>query len=235
MTNPITPSVIPPDPARLRIGDREIPVPPHPMSRDSRKRRHIEFVVTEPDLCVLTPLPTSLWGSTFVALVLCVLAAVTSFFAVTILKDDGRAGIIFGVVLSAVSVALLSVLYVVIKGIFRGKGSLRYSFDRASGTLLIDCRHGLAKEYRVESTFKSSDIVGIQLLYSGYHHISRSSDQCQTNEQFFTYEMNLLLSDPEHSRLHVCTHSDWQWMRDVGHKLSEFLGVPVVDQLFHGN
>ena len=231
----MTPSVIPPEPARLRIGDREIPVPPHPMSRDSRKRRHIEFVVTGPDLCVLDPLPASLWGMSALASVLCAGAGSVGFFAVTLLKDGGWAGIIFGVGLSAVSVALLAVLYLVIKGIFRGKGPLRYSFDRAGGTLLIDCRHGLGKEYHVEATYNSSDINGIQLLYSGYHHISHSSDQCQTNEQFFTYEMNFLLADPEHSRLHVCTHSDWKWMRDVGHKLSDFLRVPVVDQLHHGD
>ena len=88
----MTPSVIPPEPARLRIGDREIPVPPHPMSRDSRKRRHIEFVVTGPDLCVLDPLPASLWGMSALASVLCAGTGSVGFFAVTILKDGGWGG-----------------------------------------------------------------------------------------------------------------------------------------------
>ncbi len=235
MTDPVTPSLAPPEPARLRIGDREIPVAPHPMSRDSRKSRHMEFVVTEPDLCVLAPRRTSQWGTSVLALVLCALAGFAGFMGVMIVRDGGWAGIIFGVGFLAAGLALLAFIYLVIKSIVRSKGPPRYNFNRANGKLIIDCRHGLGKDYHVESTCDLSDLIGIQLLYSGYHHISHTSDHAQTDDQFYTYEMNLVLSDAEQSRLHLCTHSDWKWMREIGQKLSDFLRVPVVDQLYHGD
>lgn len=235
MTDPVTPSLAPPEPARLRIGDREIPVPPHPMSRDSRKSRHMEFVVTERDLCVLAPRRTSQWGTSALALVLCALAGFAGFMGVMIVRDGGWAGIIFGVGFLAAGFALLAFFYLVVKSIVRGKGPLRYNFDLANSKLIIDCRHGLGKDYHVESTCDLSDLIGIQLLYSGYHHISHTSDHAQTDDQFYTYEMNLVLSDAEQSRLHLCTHSDWKWMREIGQKLSDFLRVPVVDQLYHGD
>ena len=144
-------------------------------------------------------------------------------------------GIIYGIPFLAAGFALLAFFCVVIKSIVRGKGPLRFTFDRANGKLIIDCRHGLSKDYHVDSTCKLSDIIDIQLLYSGYHHISHTSDHVQTGDQFYTYELNLVLSDAEQSRLHLCTHSDWKWMREVGQKLSDFRRVPIVDQLYHGD
>jgi hypothetical protein len=235
MPDPVTPSVDPPEPARLRIGDREIPVPPHPMSRESRKSRHIKFVITEPDLCVFDPLPAAQWGTSAFAAVLCAAAGFVGFMGIMWVRDGGWAGIIFGIALLAAGFALLAFFCVVIESIVRGKGPLRFTFDRANGKLIIDCRHGLSKDYHVDSTCKLSDIIGIQLLYSGYHHISHTSDHVQMDDQFYTYELNLVLSDAEQSRLHLCTHSDWKWMREVGQKLSDFLRVPVVDQLYHGD
>lgn len=235
MTDPLTPSVVPAEPVRLRIGDREIPVPPHPLSRDSRKSRHIKLVFTEPDLCVLDLLPASLWGMSALAAVMCAAAGSVGFLGIMCVRGGGWSLIISGIVLILFGIALLAFFCFIIKGIVRGKGPLRYTFDRANGKLIIDYRHGLSKDYHVDSTSKLSDIIGIQLLYSGYHHISHTADQVHTNDQFYTYEMNLILSDTEQLRLHLCTHSDWKWMREVGQKLSDFLRVPVVDQLYHGD
>ena len=150
-------------------------------------------------------------------------------------RDGGWAGILFGIAFLAAAFALLAFFCVVIKRIVRGKGPLRYTFDRANGKLIVDYRHGLSKDYHVDSTSKLSDIIGIQLLYSGYHHISHTADQVHTNDQFYTYEMNLILSDAEQSRLYLCTHSDWKWICEIGQKLSGFICVPVVDQLHHGD
>ncbi len=46
--------------------------------------------------------------------------------------------------------------------------------------------------------------------------------------------MNLVFGDSQQARLHLCTHADWEWMRDTGQKLAEFLRIPIVDQLCHG-
>ena len=138
MTDPLTPSVVPAEPVRLRIGDREIPVPPHPLSRDSRKSRHIKLVFTEPDLCVLDLLPASLWGMSALAAVMCAAAGSVGFLGIMCVRGGGWALIISGIVLILFGIALLAFFCVVIKRIVRGKGPLRYTFDRANGKLLID-------------------------------------------------------------------------------------------------
>jgi len=235
MTGPLTPSIAPPEAARLRIGDREITVPPHPLSRASRNSHNIKFVVTEPELCVLDPLPSSQLGSFVLPSVLCVVGGYMGFFGIMCVRDGGWLGIMFGIACLAFGFALLAFFGVLMESIVRGKRPLRYTFARANGKLIVDRRHGISKDYHVDSTYKLSDLIGIQLLYSGYHHISHTSEHVHTDDQFYTYEMNLVLSDAEQSRLHLCTHSDWKWMGEVGQKLSDFLRVPVVDQLYHGD
>ena len=47
-----------------------------------------------------------------------------------------------------------------------------------------------------------------------------------------TYEMNLILDDG--TRLHLCSHRDWEWFRREGQRLAEFLKTPLIDQLYHG-
>jgi hypothetical protein len=130
------------------------------------------------------------------------------------------------------SLPFLGFLVFMARSILYGKGPQRFQFDRRKGELLIDRRVGLSKEYHLEAGRRLSDIAAIQLLCSGYHSIVHTSDGGpSTREQFYTYEMNLVFGDSQQSRLHLCTHADWKWMRETGQKLAEFLRVPVVDQL----
>jgi hypothetical protein len=135
-----------------------------------------------------------------------------------------------------VSLFLVYLFVLLVKSKLLDPGDRRFRFDRVAKQLIIDRPFGLRKEYRTEAIHALSTIIALQLLYSGYHHISHTSDHgTTTDDQFFTYEMNLLFDGAEPSREHLTTHSDWQWMRQVGEKLAAFLSVPVVDQMFHGD
>ena len=96
-------------------------------------------------------------------------------------------------------------------------------------------RH-VSKDHHIVPSRALTDVLAVQLLYGGYHRVSRTSDSgtCSTDNHY-AYEMNLIVHDAEKPRLHVCGRADWQWMRGAGHKLAEFLDVPVIDQLSHGD
>jgi hypothetical protein len=34
--------------------------------------------------------------------------------------------------------------------------------------------------------------------------------------------------------MNLASVSDWQWIRDSGNRIADFLGVPVIDKLYHG-
>ena len=101
----------------------------------------------------------------------------------------------------------------------------------AQSQLIVDCKYGLNDTYHVEATHSLDNVLGIQLLHSGFHNITSTGPQSSTSERFHTYEMNLVLNNEDNSRLHLCTHSDWKWMRDVGVKLTQYIGKPLIDQL----
>ena len=58
--------------------------------------------------------------------------------------------------------------------------------------------------------------------------------QTISTREYFGYELNLILDDAEAPRMNLFSSSDWQWVRTMGQTLGEFLGVPVVDKLYHG-
>jgi hypothetical protein len=48
------------------------------------------------------------------------------------------------------------------------------------------------------------------------------------------YEFNLVLRGPDAPRLSLASGREWMWMREAGRQVAEFLGVPLIDQLYHG-
>ena len=236
------PAVIPAQPAQLRLGDRTVSIPSQPMSWESRNRRDVELRSEDPERLVLMPVPRSRWyqraGWVVTALLAASIAACSAFsgfLAVQALMAGGW-WMVAAPLCILVSVFFLYLFVLFTKSLFFGPGPRRFCFDRRVNQLTIDRPFGVRGEYRTEATESLSAIVAVQLLYSGYHHLSHSSDQAgTTHEQFYTYEINLLFDRTEQSRLHLTTHSDWQWMRQEGQKLAAFLGVPVVDQLCHGD
>ena len=212
------------------------------MSHESRNRRDMELQCSDPDCMVLAPVPQSRlqqWtGWLLVGLMIAVLVGLITFAGFLAFRSLVAGGwwLIAAAVCIFVGLAFVYILGLLAKSIFFGPGDRRFRFDRAAKQLIIDRPFGVRKEYRTEATHALSTIIALQLLYSGYHHISHTSDHgTTTDDQFFTYEMNLLFDGAEPSREHLTTHSDWQWMRQVGEKLAAFLSVPVVDQLFHGD
>jgi hypothetical protein len=231
------PVIIPAQPTQLRLGDRTLSIPSQPMCQESRKRRDVQLVNDDPERMVLARSKRSQWARRFVAALLVTLSAALIacpwIIAVPALMDGAWW---IGLPCILMSLFFLSVfVFFAIRHLFSA-WPRRFHFDRRANQLTIDRPFGVRGEYRTEATDSLSAIVAVQLLYSGYHHISHSFDQGPTtHEQFYTYEMNLLFDHTEQSRLHLTTHSDWQWMRQAGQKLASFLGVPVVDQLYHGD
>jgi hypothetical protein len=231
MSQPSTAIVIPSQPARLHIGDREISVPTQPLTYESRSRRQVELLTGDPDCFILMPLSGSAWMGWLIGMMLVGLVGFLWLLGSMALWEGSWWGLVF-VIMSA---PFLGLIVVIARSTLNGTGPQRFQFDRRKGKLIIDRRHGLGKEFQPQAIRPLSDIVALQLLYSGYHSILNTSDGGPTtHEQFHTYEMNLVLGDSQQSRLHVCTHADWNWMRQIGRKLAEFLEVPVVDQLCQG-
>jgi hypothetical protein len=231
MNRPSTAIVIPSQPARLQIGDREIPVLTQPLSHESRNRRQVELLTDEPDCFILMPLPGSAWMGWLMGLMLVGLVGFLWVLGSMALWEGAWWGLVF----LLMSLPFLGIVVLMARSALYGKGPQRFQFDRRKGELIIERRHGLSREYQAEANHPLSDISAIQLLYSGYHSIVHTSDSGPgTNEQFYTFEMNLVFGGAQQSRLHLCTHGDWKWMRETGQILAEFLRVPVVDQLCHG-
>jgi hypothetical protein len=231
VNQPSTAIVIPSQPARLQVGAREIPVPSQPVSHESRNRRQVELLTGDPDCFILEPLPGSAWMAWLVGLMLVGLVGFLWVLGSMALSGGGWWGLVF----LLMSLPFLGIIVLMARSTLYGKGPQRFQFDRRRGELIIDRRHGLSKEYQTEAIQSLSDIVAIQLLCSGYHSFVHTSESGPvTNEQFYTYELNLVFGDAQQSRPHLCTHADWKWMRDTGQKLGEFLRVPVVDQLCQG-
>jgi hypothetical protein len=52
--------------------------------------------------------------------------------------------------------------------------------------------------------------------------------------QPITGAFNVVFRGPTPSRLTIACGPDWPWMRQAGREVAEFLGVPLVDRLYHG-
>jgi hypothetical protein len=204
------------------------------MSHSSCKNRETELVANA-NVLELQPL-LGAWRvgwlmGMLVALMVTATVGVIWTLGVITLSDGAWWGVGFFLV-SLPFVWLADLMY---RSLLFGAGPPRFRFDQARGELIIDRRHGLKKGFEVTSVRPLSDIISVQLLHSGFHSLSHTSEHGPSlSEQFHNYEMNLLFGDHEATRLHLCTHSDWQWMRDAGRRLADFLGVPLVDQLYHG-
>lgn len=78
----------------------------------------------------------------------------------------------------------------------------------------------------------------MQLLHSGHRSVSEThgagEQQWTSNREFDGYELNLVLDDSPEPRVNLASLSDWQWIRETGGHIAEFLRVPVIDKLYHG-
>ena len=233
------PTVHAAQPARVLVGDREFAVPSQPLAQASNSSRAVELLTDNPDSLVLAPLPASLFqnlGTGFLTAAMLGLGGWIFVLGLSFITSFQLGGMIVGLVILAFGLIPVGFGCLFLDSILRGEGLLRFHFDHGSGKLVIDSRRGLSKNHHIVSSRALTDVLAVQLLYGGYHRVSRTSDSgtCST-ENHYAYEMNLIVDDAEKPRLHVCGHADWQWMRGTGHKLAEFLDVPVIDQLSQGD
>jgi hypothetical protein len=117
--------------------------------------------------------------------------------------------------------------------------SLRWvRLDREAGELVIERKVGFRRQPCTDRACPLKAIQAVQLLYSGRHSVTRpegyGEHQTTSYREFFSYELNLILDDPQMPRLNLFSLSDWQWIRQTGQLLGDFLAVPVIDKLHHG-
>lgn len=221
--------VIPARPAMLVVGDRQIPVDEWPLARSAEERRSVEIEATEDGQLVIAPRPRA--GAGLVGMSLLVIAA-------------GLLPALVGAAMQVppwAMVAMSAVFAAVIILFLRGQLARlrRFRFDRRSGRLVIERRAGFRPRWRAERDEPLAAILAVQLLFSGNHSVSETQGagdrELTTYREFSGYELNLVLGDPRPTRLHLLALADWEWLRRAGGEIGDYLGVPVVDRLYHGD
>jgi hypothetical protein len=104
--------------------------------------------------------------------------------------------------------------------------------------LIFERRVGFRNQRRIECTYPLETVRAVQLLHSGHQSVSETQgagEQKYTSyREFDGYELNLVLENGSVPRLNLASLSDWQWIRETGGQIASFLGVPVIDKLYHG-
>ena len=224
---PVT--LIPAQPSTLLVGDRRIPIDDWPLARDVNEKRTVNVVGSD-DLLVIEPIRRSMAGQ-IVAVALLVLSA--SAFPSLVVALCGLP-IWMALPIIVVTFALIAML------VRNDLASMKWiTFDRRAGLLMFERRVGFRNLRRVECTYQLEIIRAVQLLHNGHRSLSETvgagEQQWISNREFHGYELNLVVDDRAVPRVNLASLSDWQWIRETGSRLADFLGVPVVDKLYHGS
>ena len=194
-----------------------------------RGRRSVEIGTTEDGQLVIAPRPRA--GAGLVRKTLLVVAAGTlpALVAAAMRLSPWLDGVV------AVVFAAAMILFL--------RGQLarfrRFRFDRPAGRLVIERRAGFRPAWRADREVPLTSILAVQLLFHGHHSVSEpqgaGEQQTTSYREFSGYELNLVLDDPRPTRLHLLALADWDWLRRAGGEIGAYLGVPVVDRLYHGD
>jgi hypothetical protein len=219
-------ALIPAQPTIVLDGDRRIPVEDWPLAQRVDERRNQEVVRSE-DILVIAPKQGSVAGRVVSLVLLGATTLPALAVALFTLPFWGAA------IVSIVCFAMLGLL------VHHYRSSRRWmTFDRQAKRFLVEKRVGFRDGRQVERTFPLDSIKAVQLLYNGRHSVSETQgagdQQWTSNREFHGYELNLVVDQKEAARVNLASLSDWQWIRDTGGQIAEFLGVPVIDKLYHG-
>jgi hypothetical protein len=219
---------IPAQPAMLALGERRIAIDEWPLARSVEEGLSVELSRPTEDVLVIEPKKRATAGM-FAKTVFLILGAwVPVLIAATF---EGP----WWLILLGGTMAGLCLVLLVHSQLSRRRW---IRFDRKEGQFLIERRTGFGQNRRVESTYPLGVVQAIQLLYNGRHSVSEpqgtGEQQTVNYREFFGYELNLVLDNPEHPRMNLLSFSDWQWLRESGHRLATFLNVPIIDKLHHG-
>jgi hypothetical protein len=219
---------VPAEPAKLVLGDRQVAVDDWPLARSAPADRAIDLLRDDGDVLEVGPASGAgrkVAGATLVTLLMGVLPA--------------AAGLALGVPwwLMAVAVALVAGLVALaVRGSLRRLTWVR--FDRGALEVVTERRAGFRAGRVVADRLPVASVLAVQLLYSGHHtsFTSTGDPERPTTESrdYYAYELNLVIDGPAGGRRLLFASADWAWLRSLGTRLGEFLGVPVIDRLHHG-
>jgi hypothetical protein len=215
---------VPPQPAVLVVVGREIPVDDFPIARSVEEFRSVEVVAGGPDELVIGPRPRPLLTAILFLVGLAIL--IVPIVVAELLGNGFGWGL--GVILGAI--AAFGLIFIR----FQLRGLRWVRFDRRSGRVVGERRVGFSPRRVEEWTVPLGSIVAVQLLHNGSHTVSETTEQTMNYRRFYGYELNLILGDPDRRRVPLWSLADWQWVRETGNRIGEFLGVPVIDRLQHG-
>jgi hypothetical protein len=215
-------------PTTLLVGDRKISIDDWPLARTVNENRPVQVALSN-DRLVIEPKARSGAGQ-IVGVAFMFLSAVA--FPSLVVSLVGLP--VWLAVL--ISVGVIGVLVLLVR---TGFASMRWiTFDRRARQLVFERRVGFRNQRRIECTYPLDTVRAVQLLHSGRHSVSESQgageQQAMSYREFDSYELNLVLDDSAVRRLNLASLSDWQWIRETGGRIAEFLGVPLIDELYHG-
>jgi hypothetical protein len=221
-------TVLPDQPAVLLIGDQRIPIDPWPLARSVEEYRSLEVSRPSDGVLLIGPKKRAAAGVIIPGVLVVLGGALPTALAIAF-EAPWWLSLLFGLV----------VLFFLVVLVRSALSHLRWvRFDQRTGQLVIEGRVGFRREPRVERTYPLATVRAVQLLHNGWHSITEpqgaGEQQTISHRAFFGYELNLVLDDPQQPRLHLFSLSDWQWIRQTGQSIGEFLGVPVLDRLYHG-
>jgi hypothetical protein len=227
-------------PAVVQLGTRSLPIDVWPLPRTSPwdgQQRTVELKQLAEDCLVLEPKKHwFFWHAlTTLGVAIAPLAGVLWMLIEDVRANAGWGAILIG---SVFSLGMLALLLLGLAAPGRFQRWIR--FDRRAGLLTISCRPYGFCPLQVVRSRPLTDLVCIQLLYTGFHSELTVSGEAGTpgsvlHQSYHSYQLNLVFDDPEEPRYNLAMHSDWKWVREAGQKLADFLGVPVADQLTHSS
>jgi hypothetical protein len=221
-------TVLPEQPAMLVVGGRRILIDEWPLARSVDERCSMEVSRPSGDWLVIRQKKRAGAGLIIQGLLVLLCGALPSAIAAAS-EAPWWVSILLGL-------AMLSFLILMIRGLLSRLRWVR--FDRKAGRLVLERRAGFRRERRIDGVYPLTVIKAVQLLHNGRHSVTETQgageQQTVSHREFFGYKLNLLLDSPEQPRLHLFSLADWQWIRQTGQLIGEFLGVPVIDKLYHG-
>jgi hypothetical protein len=114
------------------------------------------------------------------------------------------------------------------------------TFDRRQGIFTISRRpFGWRRLPRVVESRPLPEVAAVELVYGGVATETEPPEPFGgmsplVERRYDWYEFNLVFRGSGAARLNVASGANWMWMREAGRQVVEFLGVPLIDQLYHG-
>jgi hypothetical protein len=99
--------------------------------------------------------------------------------------------------------------------------SRRFDFDLDEGQMAF-------RRFWPRRTRPLAQILAVQVIHGGWHTAKTKGGGQIT---YCTYQLNLVLDDPQQPRMNLSNHSDWDWTWQSGNTLAEFLEIPFLDSV----